>query len=116
MIPTSTPLRAWQSKSMPLPSARVPISSPSRTCQNSTFVVNNPGTFGTIISVPIINQPHAGILSMDSVVKRPSSYRRRRHSSAFHDVPVPLLRSSHPGWRRCRGLLASRSHKIAKLQ
>ena len=39
--------------------------------QNSTFVVNNPGTFGTIISVPIINQPHAAILSMDSVVKRP---------------------------------------------
>ena len=28
-------------------------------------------TFGTIISVPIINQPHAGILSMDAVVKRP---------------------------------------------
>ena len=39
--------------------------------QGSTFVVNNPGVFGTIISVPIINQPHAGILSMDSVVKRP---------------------------------------------
>src|ERR1700731_4053849 len=38
--------------------------------QNSTFVVNNPGVFGTIISMPIINQPHAGILSMDSVVKR----------------------------------------------
>ncbi|GCE27850.1 dihydrolipoamide acetyltransferase component of pyruvate dehydrogenase complex [Dictyobacter alpinus] len=39
--------------------------------QNSTFVVNNPGVFGTIISMPIINQPHAGILSMDAVVKRP---------------------------------------------
>ncbi len=39
--------------------------------QGSTFVVNNPGVFGTIISVPIIKQPHAGILSMDSVVKRP---------------------------------------------
>ncbi len=39
--------------------------------QNSTFVVNNPGVFGTILSVPIINQPHAGILSMDAVVKRP---------------------------------------------
>jgi 2-oxoisovalerate dehydrogenase E2 component (dihydrolipoyl transacylase) len=38
--------------------------------QNSTFVVNNPGVFGTIISIPIINQPHAGILSMDAVVKR----------------------------------------------
>jgi Pyruvate/2-oxoglutarate dehydrogenase complex, dihydrolipoamide acyltransferase (E2) component, and related enzymes len=39
--------------------------------QNSTFVVNNPGIFGTIISMPIINQPHAGIISMDAVVKRP---------------------------------------------
>jgi 2-oxoglutarate dehydrogenase dihydrolipoamide succinyltransferase (E2 component) len=39
--------------------------------QGATFTVNNPGVFGTIISVPIINQPHAGILSMDAVVKRP---------------------------------------------
>jgi len=39
--------------------------------QNSTFVVNNPGVFGTIISTPIINQPHAAIMSMDAVVKRP---------------------------------------------
>jgi 2-oxoisovalerate dehydrogenase E2 component (dihydrolipoyl transacylase) len=39
--------------------------------QGSTFTVNNPGTFGTIISVPIINQPHAAIISMDAVVKRP---------------------------------------------
>jgi 2-oxoglutarate dehydrogenase complex dihydrolipoamide succinyltransferase (E2) component len=39
--------------------------------QDSTFTVNNPGVFGTIISVPIINQPHAGILSMDAAVKRP---------------------------------------------
>lgn len=38
--------------------------------QNSTFVVNNTGVFGTIISMPIINQPHAGIMSMDAVVKR----------------------------------------------
>ena len=39
--------------------------------QGSTFVVNNPGVFGTIFSIPIINQPNAGILSMDAVVKRP---------------------------------------------
>jgi pyruvate/2-oxoglutarate dehydrogenase complex dihydrolipoamide acyltransferase (E2) component len=39
--------------------------------QGSTFVVNNPGVFGTIISMPIINQPHAAIMSMDAVVKRP---------------------------------------------
>ena len=42
-----------------------------RDLQDSTFVVNNPGSFGTIISVPIINQPHAAIISMDAVVKRP---------------------------------------------
>ncbi|GCE46977.1 2-oxoglutarate dehydrogenase E2 component (dihydrolipoamide succinyltransferase)/2-oxoisovalerate dehydrogenase E2 component (dihydrolipoyl transacylase) [Thermosporothrix hazakensis] len=39
--------------------------------QGSTFVVNNTGVFGTIISIPIINQPHAGILAMNAVVKRP---------------------------------------------
>ena len=44
--------------------------------QNSRFGVNNPGTFGTIMSVPIINQPHAGILRMDTVLKRPVVYAR----------------------------------------
>ncbi len=39
--------------------------------QGSTFVVNNPGVFGTTFSAPIINQPNAGILSMDAVIKRP---------------------------------------------
>jgi pyruvate/2-oxoglutarate dehydrogenase complex dihydrolipoamide acyltransferase (E2) component len=39
--------------------------------QNATFTVNNPGVFGTLISMAIINQPNAGILTMDAVVKRP---------------------------------------------
>ncbi len=39
--------------------------------QGSTFSVNNTGTFGTLFSTPLINQPHAGILSMEAVVKRP---------------------------------------------
>jgi len=39
--------------------------------QGATFTVNNPGVFGTIISVPIINPPNAAILSTDAVVKRP---------------------------------------------
>jgi pyruvate/2-oxoglutarate dehydrogenase complex dihydrolipoamide acyltransferase (E2) component len=39
--------------------------------QGSTFSVNNTGTFGTMFSTPLINQPHAGILSMEAVVKRP---------------------------------------------
>jgi pyruvate/2-oxoglutarate dehydrogenase complex dihydrolipoamide acyltransferase (E2) component len=39
--------------------------------QGSTFSVNNTGTFGTMFSTPLINQPHAGILSMEAVIKRP---------------------------------------------
>ena len=35
-----------------------------------TFCVNNPGTFGSIMSAPIINQPQAGIMTMESIVKR----------------------------------------------
>ncbi len=38
--------------------------------QGATFTVNNPGVYGTIISVAVINQPNAGILTMDAVVKR----------------------------------------------
>jgi 2-oxoisovalerate dehydrogenase E2 component (dihydrolipoyl transacylase) len=39
--------------------------------QGGTFTVNNPGTFGTIVSTPIINQPQAAILSTEAIVKRP---------------------------------------------
>jgi pyruvate/2-oxoglutarate dehydrogenase complex dihydrolipoamide acyltransferase (E2) component len=39
--------------------------------QGATFTVNNPGVFGTLLSVAVINQPNAGILTMDAVVKRP---------------------------------------------
>ena len=39
--------------------------------QGGTFTVNNPGVFGTLISMAIINQPNAGILTMDAVEKRP---------------------------------------------
>jgi 2-oxoglutarate dehydrogenase dihydrolipoamide succinyltransferase (E2 component) len=38
--------------------------------QGATFTVNNPGVFGTILSMAVINQPNAGILTMDAVVKR----------------------------------------------
>jgi pyruvate/2-oxoglutarate dehydrogenase complex dihydrolipoamide acyltransferase (E2) component len=39
--------------------------------QGATFTVNNPGVFGTVLSMAIINQPNAAILTMDAVVKRP---------------------------------------------
>jgi 2-oxoisovalerate dehydrogenase E2 component (dihydrolipoyl transacylase) len=39
--------------------------------QGGTFTVNNPGTFGSVISYAIINQPQAAILNMEAIVKRP---------------------------------------------
>ncbi|MCA1726877.1 MAG: 2-oxo acid dehydrogenase subunit E2 [Actinobacteria bacterium] len=36
-----------------------------------TFTITNPGPFGSIISVPIINQPQCAILAFDAVEKRP---------------------------------------------
>jgi pyruvate dehydrogenase E2 component (dihydrolipoamide acetyltransferase) len=35
-----------------------------------TFTITNPGPFGSLISVPIINQPQTGILAFDTVEKR----------------------------------------------
>jgi 2-oxoglutarate dehydrogenase E2 component (dihydrolipoamide succinyltransferase) len=37
----------------------------------STFTITNPGPYGSIASVPIINQPNTGILSLDAIQKRP---------------------------------------------
>jgi pyruvate dehydrogenase E2 component (dihydrolipoamide acetyltransferase) len=39
--------------------------------QASTFTITNPGPYGSIASVPIINQPNTGILSLDAIEKRP---------------------------------------------
>ena len=39
--------------------------------QGGTFTITNPGTFGSILSVPIINRGQAAILSFDAIVKRP---------------------------------------------
>jgi 2-oxoglutarate dehydrogenase dihydrolipoamide succinyltransferase (E2 component) len=37
----------------------------------ATFTITNPGPYGSVASVPIINQPNTGILSLDAIVKRP---------------------------------------------
>jgi 2-oxoglutarate dehydrogenase E2 component (dihydrolipoamide succinyltransferase) len=39
--------------------------------QGGTFTVNNPGWFGSVASMPIINAPEVAILSMEAIVKRP---------------------------------------------
>jgi len=39
--------------------------------QGGTFTITNPGPFGSIMSVPIINPPQCAILAFDAVEKRP---------------------------------------------
>jgi pyruvate/2-oxoglutarate dehydrogenase complex dihydrolipoamide acyltransferase (E2) component len=39
--------------------------------QGATFTITNPGPYGSIASVPIINTPNTGILSLDAITKRP---------------------------------------------
>jgi 2-oxoglutarate dehydrogenase E2 component (dihydrolipoamide succinyltransferase) len=38
----------------------------------STFSITNPGPYGSFMSAPIINVPNVGILSTDTVTKRPA--------------------------------------------
>jgi pyruvate dehydrogenase E2 component (dihydrolipoamide acetyltransferase) len=39
--------------------------------QGATFTITNPGPYGSLLSVPIINLPNVGILSLDGIQKRP---------------------------------------------
>jgi 2-oxoisovalerate dehydrogenase E2 component (dihydrolipoyl transacylase) len=36
-----------------------------------TFTLNNPGTFGSLVSTPILVQPQVAILSTEAIIKRP---------------------------------------------
>ena len=63
----------------------------------ATFTITNPGPYGSLLSVPIINQPNAGILSLDTIQKRPV-VDRRRDRDPQHGVHVDVVGS--PGHRR----------------
>jgi 2-oxoglutarate dehydrogenase E2 component (dihydrolipoamide succinyltransferase) len=39
--------------------------------QGGTFTITNPGVFGALLGMPIINQPQVAILGVGAVEKRP---------------------------------------------
>ena len=45
-------------------------SSPTR-CSGGTFTITNPGVFGALFGMPIINQPQVAILGVGTIEKRP---------------------------------------------
>jgi 2-oxoglutarate dehydrogenase E2 component (dihydrolipoamide succinyltransferase) len=78
-----------------------------------TFTITNPGPFGTLITIPIINQPQVGILSTDGVKRRPVVVTLPDGSEgiAIHSVGVLALSFDH---RAVDGAYASRF--LAKLR
>jgi pyruvate dehydrogenase E2 component (dihydrolipoamide acetyltransferase) len=40
--------------------------------QKGTFTITNPGVFGTLAGLPILNRPQSGILAVGAIVKRPA--------------------------------------------
>ncbi len=62
-----------------------------------TFTITNMGPFGTLFTVPIINQPQVGILATDAVRKRPVVVEGPdgEDSIAIHSVGVLTLTWDH---------------------
>jgi pyruvate dehydrogenase E2 component (dihydrolipoamide acetyltransferase) len=40
--------------------------------QKGTFTITNPGVFGTLVGLPILNQPQSAILAVGAIGKRPA--------------------------------------------
>lgn len=60
-----------------------------------TFTITNPGPFGTLFTVPIINQPQVAILSTDGVKRRPVVVTAGDGSEAIALHPVGILALSY---------------------
>ncbi len=43
--------------------------------QKGTFTITNPGVFGTLVGLPILNQPQSAILAVGAIGKRPAVVR-----------------------------------------
>ena len=51
--------------------------------QGSTFTITNPGVFGGLLGIPIINQPNVGILSIGKIQKKPVVKETKFGDSVF---------------------------------
>ena len=59
-----------------------------------TFTITNPGSYGTMITAPVINQPQVAIVSTDGVKKRPVVVELPDGSDAIAIHPVGTLAMS----------------------
>ena len=66
--------------------------------QESTFSITNPGIFGGLMGLPVINQPNVAILAIGAIQKRPGG-GRRRHRHPLDGLSGSELRPPHRGRR-----------------
>jgi len=59
--------------------------------REGTFTITDPGPFGTLVSVPIINNPEVAVLATDGVRRRPVIVRTPDGSDGFTVHPVGLV-------------------------
>ncbi|MGQ0742913.1 MAG: dihydrolipoamide acetyltransferase family protein [Acidimicrobiales bacterium] len=84
----------------------------------STFTITNPGSYGTFITAPVINQPQVAIMSTDGVRKRPVVVEGPDGDAiAVHPVGLLALSFDHRAFdgayasaflARCRQILQER--------
>ena len=53
--------------------------------EGSTFTVTNPGQFGAVFGLPIINQPNAAIMGVGGITKYSARGHRRRWQRLHRD-------------------------------
>ena len=82
---------------------------------NGTFTITNPGPFGTLLTMPIINQPQVAILSTDGVTRRPVVVETSdgSESIAIHSVGNLALSWDHRAFDGAYA--ASFLHKVKEL-
>jgi pyruvate dehydrogenase E2 component (dihydrolipoamide acetyltransferase) len=56
-----------------------------------TFTISNNGSAGSVLTMPIINQPQVGIISTDAIVRRPVAVRTADGAEAIAIHPVGNL-------------------------
>lgn len=58
--------------------------------RGGSFTITNGGTFGSLLSTPILNPPQSAILGMHAIVKRPVAINDKVEDKAYDVCSVEL--------------------------
>jgi 2-oxoglutarate dehydrogenase E2 component (dihydrolipoamide succinyltransferase) len=84
--------------------------------EGATFTITNPGQFGAVFGLPIINQPNAAIMGVGGIAKQPMVITDKDGSDSIRRSPYAGLRPSHYRWRPGRPVHGRREEDSGKLE